>query len=350
MKTALKNIFYGTLHGVGLTALVRLKNRAQVPVLIYHGVTDDDRDDALDVERVHIKTAGLRRHLEFIARHYRVVPLSRLADALRGGPALPPYSLALTFDDGYENNFTAAYPLLKEFAMPATFFLSTDFVNERIPLWVDRLKSVFRATELAAWTDLSGRAHLLGSIEERAAAYLRANRELKELDGGEHEQALERIETELLEDKQIKLLSLFNPLTKKQIREMASSELIEFGSHACRHRLLSKLPPEEVARELTESRRIVSELSGTETVSFSYPNGDFDRGIMAAVEKAGYTSAVAGGLCLNRPQRTSPYAVARVALAEDDSEALIAATLCGIRERLLALRGHPQIEHYRRHG
>jgi len=350
LKKALKNLFYGTLHGAGLTALARFRNRNLVPVLIYHGVTNGDRDDVLDIERVHMAAAGFRRHLEFIARHYTVVPLRRLADALRGGPALPPYSLALTFDDGYENNYTVAYPLLKEFRMPATFYLTTDFVAARQPLWVDRLKCVFRAAQVPSWTDPAGREFPLNVLEERAAAYRHANRTMKELPGDERDQALERLEDELLESTQIKLPEIFKPLLPTQIREMASSGLIEFGSHSCRHPLLPLIGPDQVARELKESRRIVSELSGAETTSFSYPNGDFNREIMTAVENAGYTCAVAGGLCLNRPGETSPYAVARVALSEDDDEAIIAATLAGIRGRLLAIKGHPQIERYRRSG
>ncbi len=350
MKKAIKNLFYDTAHACGLTALARFKNRACVPVLIYHGVTESDRDDALDVERIHITTAGLRRHLEYITDRYKVVSMRRYVDALRGGPALEPNSLVLTFDDGYENNYTAAFPLLKEFRVPATVYIPTEFVAKRQPLWTDRLKCVFRSTQRHEWTDSSGAIFRFGTLEDRAAAYLHTKNSLKQLDGTAHGKALERIEEELLDGGQIKLNPLFTPLTRDQIREMVESTLIEIGSHGCRHRLLSTLDSGEAAGELKNSQRIVSELSGTKTTAFSYPNGDFDHEIMKAAEDAGYTSAVAGGLCLNRPHDTSLFAIARVALGEDDSEAMIAATLCGIRERLLTWQGHPQIEHFKRYG
>jgi hypothetical protein len=83
----------------------------------------------------------------------------------------------------------------------------------------------------------------------------------------------------------------------------------------------------------------LEELCGKPVSSFSYPNADHDPVVARLVEEAGYDCAVAGGLRLNDPQATDRFAIQRVALAEDDGEALMAATLCGLRGRMIALAG-----------
>ena len=116
---------------------------------------------------------------------------------------------------------------------------------------------------------------------------------------------------------------------------MVRSGLVEIGSHSHRHPILTALPSEDARDEIAASRKRTGEISGREAESFSYPNGAATAELMGLVEAAGYSCAVAVGLRLNPPAGVSPYAIARVALAEGDTVPLIAATLCGIREKFI---------------
>lgn len=90
-----------------------------LPILGYHRVGPYRND--------HVPTVSaeaFERHLTFLARHrYRVLSLLEVAGQLDRGETVPSRSTVITFDDGYEETHTVAWPLLKRFGFPATVFV-----------------------------------------------------------------------------------------------------------------------------------------------------------------------------------------------------------------------------------
>jgi len=115
-------------HG-GLPYLMRAHLGSRATIVSYHGVVSDE--DWRDWETSDmVSVSAFRRHLTFYRRHYDVIPLRRVADALAGrGPKLPRRSLAITLDDGYCNNLHCALPVLREHDCPATVFVTTGFLD-----------------------------------------------------------------------------------------------------------------------------------------------------------------------------------------------------------------------------
>jgi peptidoglycan/xylan/chitin deacetylase (PgdA/CDA1 family) len=96
-----------------------------VPILTYHRVGPG-------VSRMVMAPAAFAAQLEFLARNdYRVIRLGDLADFLEGRAQFPQRAVVITFDDGHISAYQHAYPLLKKYGFPATFFLYTDFLNTR---------------------------------------------------------------------------------------------------------------------------------------------------------------------------------------------------------------------------
>jgi len=340
MRKALKQIFYGAVEASGLTGLALRLHRRHVPVLLYHGVTDRRWPGVLDCEKKHIFAEDFERQLVFLKENFQVVPLSRYAASLRGGEPLPEGCAVLTFDDGYADNHSAAFPLLRKHGLPATMFLAADFVTKGSPLWVDRLAWAFARTELGDWTDpVAGTCFPLATDAGKTACYLWVKRRLKLLPDAEREELVDRICAALQGSGASEPPSLFAPLSRKQARELADSGLIDIGSHGCRHAILTALSENDARREITESKRLLEDFCGRPVTSFSYPNGACNPALVKMTAAAGYACAVAGGLRLNGPNGTDPYAIRRLALAEDDSRAVMAATLAGIRGRIIALAG-----------
>jgi len=92
--------------------------RHRTLVIMYHRVRDDGKDPDLTVS-----TANFRRQMEYLSHRYRVIPLSEVVDRLDPRPPADADTMAVTFDDGYADNFENALPVLKERAIPATVFL-----------------------------------------------------------------------------------------------------------------------------------------------------------------------------------------------------------------------------------
>lgn len=104
-------------------------------ILVYHLVADLDRDPF----RIAVSPDVFDAQMEVIATRYRPQMLAELSNGLATG-ALPPRSVAVTFDDGYANNLTAALPILEAWSVPATVFVSTGYVGGSREFWWDELE------------------------------------------------------------------------------------------------------------------------------------------------------------------------------------------------------------------
>jgi peptidoglycan/xylan/chitin deacetylase (PgdA/CDA1 family) len=156
MKSALKRLAGGGLFAARLDTLL-LRNRAVV--VAFHRVQPTvDRDDGLTVD---VRT--FERHCRFFRRRFRVVPLRQIVRKLERGERLR-RELAITFDDGYRDNYEWAAPVLQKLGLPATFFVVTDWMGTDIVPWWDAERSVRHA-----WMDwkqvraLHGRGFDLGA-------------------------------------------------------------------------------------------------------------------------------------------------------------------------------------------
>jgi peptidoglycan/xylan/chitin deacetylase (PgdA/CDA1 family) len=104
--------------------------RKAAVIVAFHRVQEAESSDALTVD-----VAAFERHCRFYRRHFHVVPLGELVHRLEQGQPVDRY-LAITFDDGYRDNFENARPVLERLSLPATFFVVTDWVGSRVvPRW-----------------------------------------------------------------------------------------------------------------------------------------------------------------------------------------------------------------------
>ena len=99
----------------------------EVPVLMYHRVESGGAGSSLQVSPV-----TFTRQMEFLKTHgYRVLPLEELIRRLKAGEKIPFGAVAITFDDGYLDNFKTAFPVLKKMEFPATIFMVTRDIGQK---------------------------------------------------------------------------------------------------------------------------------------------------------------------------------------------------------------------------
>jgi len=101
-----------------------LSHEYVAPILMYHSVTPD----AQPQNRLAVSVKAFEHQMHFLrAHHYTILPLSTLARLISENKKLPPRTITVTFDDGYKDNYTYAFPVLRKYNIPATIFL---IVNE----------------------------------------------------------------------------------------------------------------------------------------------------------------------------------------------------------------------------
>jgi peptidoglycan/xylan/chitin deacetylase (PgdA/CDA1 family) len=120
-------------------------DEAGLRVLTYHRV-----NDAHPRDRLSVRPDAFAVQMEVLARSGRpVLPLAEAVPALGGTAPLPSDAIALTFDDGFQDNFTHALPVLERFGFPATFFIVTALVGSESTL--ERYRDCCEADRILDW-------------------------------------------------------------------------------------------------------------------------------------------------------------------------------------------------------
>ena len=169
----LKSTILKAAFALGLDMPLRWLRRRSAVVLMYHGFTDRPSDGVVNYQGNRLQAATFRRQLAFLREQCNVVTLRDVVSSLSGGPSLPDYAVALTIDDGYESVYTLGFLALRESKVPATLFVATQFVDERVPLWPDRLEYAFAG----APGDAAARRDRLRDLQRKAKDLLPAERE-----------------------------------------------------------------------------------------------------------------------------------------------------------------------------
>ena len=129
------------------TTRAKMPDTTRVPVLVYHSIARHRAGETGEQRELDVDTAGFRRQMDFLAQgKYRVVSFSALVDALNGGHALPDGAVAITFDDGWQDQYEYAFPILARYHFTATFFVYTNAIGNgpAFMTW-DELRQLQRA-------------------------------------------------------------------------------------------------------------------------------------------------------------------------------------------------------------
>jgi peptidoglycan/xylan/chitin deacetylase (PgdA/CDA1 family) len=323
-----------TLHRFGAFGALRHLRRHAAVVVCYHGVLpgNDDRYDYLHAN--FVSASAFERHLTWLSGRYRVMPMKEILNALERNLPLPLRAAAVTFDDGFANNYRVAFPVLRRMGIPATIFLTTGKIG--VPgaqLWTERVKrSVFLSRRSIVTVRLNDSyTYDLSSPQARARAARAVLAQLKRAALRTRDEWIERIEeafghTPLGPCDAIR----YEFLTWDEVRAMADAD-IEFGSHTVSHPILTSLSDDQLAAELSESKRRIETELKRECYAFAYPNGgyaDFGRREMSLLEKNGYRCAFSlEGQLVRR--NTHRFAMDRTNVARGYDPPLLNATLTG---------------------
>jgi len=352
VKRILKHTWAHLWFDTGLLALVEwlrgLRPRCRpLAILMYHRIVSPERaGQVLSHPDIMVDAATFRRQLAFLASRYQVISLGDFAAAAQTGTPPPRRAVALTFDDGWEDNYQTAFPALRDAGLPATVFLTAGLIGSREMFWQERvigrvrrladrprlLRDCFERSGLGGLVPLlpvPGGGDLSG---EGTAALIDA---LLEVDEPRVAGLLERLAG--AEPAPEPAVSANSFLSWTQVAEMRQGG-IAFGSHGTSHRRLDRIPPEQADDEILRAKATLAEhLGGPETELFAYPNGGHTARVVAQLREAGYRAAVTTREGVNT-MATDRFRLRRINACEDRfrsprgrfSRAMLAAYLAGL--------------------
>jgi peptidoglycan/xylan/chitin deacetylase (PgdA/CDA1 family) len=201
-------------------------------------------------------------------------------------------TISVTFDDGYADNFAVALPILERFEVPATFFVSSGFVDGG-RMWNDSITETFRLIEPGTCEiELPGEnAFDLTDWTSRRNAADSTITAWKHLPPKERQARVDALAS------RVHGLPADLMLTKTQLRQLAQSPFAAIGGHTRNHPILASLPDSEAAEEIEGGKRDLEDWIQSEIRHFAYPNGrlgrDYDARHAALARQTGFDAAVA---------------------------------------------------------
>jgi peptidoglycan/xylan/chitin deacetylase (PgdA/CDA1 family) len=253
----------------GLQRLNGNRHASDFAILMYHRVAEHSK--GLPAPTINVTPKLFRQQLEgLLSRGFECWPLSKLVAAHADSQPVPANVFAITFDDGFANNYWHAWPVLRELNLPATIFLATKYLDSSQPF----------------------------PFDDWAAAHARRT-----------------------------LPSSWQPLTTEQCREMLRSGVIAFGAHTHSHRkFLGRCG--EFQRDMRTCLDVLRERFDIVRPAFAFPYGVSSSEMIAAVKELDVACALT-----TKHQRVrasnDPYRWGRFYVGESDSSATLAAKLSG---------------------
>lgn len=271
--------------------------RHGIVVLTFHRVlTDDELAQTASLPGMVVRKQTFQRFLNYAAEKYGFVDLSCEPD-WRSHSKL---RLAVTFDDGWSDTASTAYPIASQCRVPMLIFIATEKTGSALPFWPERAASVLE--QRFALTN--GRQDI--SDVERA---------IDNLKGLPAEVRNQQIGLLIAERNEVPSVPVDSTLTWGQIAQL-HGEGVSFGSHTMTHEILTTIPLEQAKQEITKSRERMEQELATPCRLFAYPNGDCSKEVCELVERAGYKYAF-----LNQDPgvwtaKCNPYLIPRMNVCE----------------------------------
>ena len=286
-------------------------------ILLYHGVHADGIDLGLrNSSGKHVARSVFAGQMKRLKALRPVVSMRAIADAHHGRAELPAGAVAVTFDDGFRNNFTQALPVLEEVRVPATLYVATGFIETGRFIWTDQLEAAFLQSDVDE-IDLSVGDEVfryrLANEDQKIFAYNDTRLRCKVFSNEKKDDAVQAIVDRLAGQ-----LGSDDPLsafmTWDELRQMNASPFVDIGGHTVDHIALARVPHDEMTRQIDRSvSRLSDELSEPCTL-FSYPEGqegDFNADVIGHLKQQGFDhcpTAIDGD---NNAHRTDPFHILR---------------------------------------
>jgi peptidoglycan/xylan/chitin deacetylase (PgdA/CDA1 family) len=296
---------------------IKRRRRRNCQILAYHRINDEgDRF----FPAISVKT--FEQQMKVLAECFAVCGLDEMIERIECDD-LRESSVAVTFDDGYCDNYTNAFPILKRYSIPATIFLATDVIGTELRLWHDEVFAAFRETQVPELLGCGlGNAILpLTSLAKKLKAQAQILDYLWSLDIRARSIAIGRIQ-KALDVERTKLWTQRLMLTWQEVSEMYRCG-IQFGAHTGSHPALSMLKPADAREEIRRSKSAIEKVLSTKVNTFAYPSGrpgHFTATTKALVEEEGFNCALTT-IFGNNEAGMDLYEMRRIAPWNDDSEA-----------------------------
>ena len=240
-------------------------------ILTFHRVLDDaSYRKTNSLPGILVRLCTFREMVSYLLSQCELLGLSESISDTRSEKV----RIVCTFDDGWADNYTSAFPVVRAFKVPITVFICPSLLGKNMPFWPERTVALLNKNS----------QYSSSQIENKVES-------LKNLTPEHRERAIEGLIGRTENASHVESFSVDRTLSWAEVLEMDRSGVC-FGSHTNTHQILTTIPDDQCREELFRSKQILEQVLAKPCPTFAYPNGNWSPAIRQAVAEAGFTLAV----------------------------------------------------------
>lgn len=285
-------------------------------ILLYHKICNIERD----WNGLVVKPETFRKQMQYIKNNYVILRGEENWNDFEGN------AVVVTFDDGFEDNYTQAFPVLKEFEIPATFFITTGNIGVDKEVWCNELAWIIfegintKEKFVTSSTTLQFE-YETNSLYQRVELYRILRTLLMKISDKERNCIMEDLRVwGNIRNRPIRVTHKL--MSEEQIRDLSKSELVTIGAHTVNHPSLGFLETSEQLNEIFVSKRKLENIIGKKIKLFSYPfggNRDYSDDTIKILQAVGFDKAMTTFRAII-DQDVMNYKIPRIAVKECDMD------------------------------
>ena len=256
-------------------------------ILIYHGVCERDHTR---FNPIFLTRKRFENHLKYYKKYFNIISLE---DYYAGKFSDQKFNICLTFDDGFANNYKYVLPLLQQYQMPATFFITAIREAGYDILWNDFLGIISKyGTKEITYT---GEVYVKGPHDKyiSTATGISLVEQLRSQGFAEKAEMMKARYPFVPFRKDTSLDDYWLQMTTEQITHLAASPLVTIGAHGYYHNDLVRISINDAAQELSSSKRFLENIINKPVNAVAFPYGTYTPEVVAKAKEAGYRQLLA---------------------------------------------------------
>ena len=285
------------------------------PIFLFHGVTQNKKKYKIrNYNKKHISKDYFYKICLALSKAGNVISMSEVYEIISKKKKLKPYSYAITFDDGFLNNLTVAAPILHKLNLSATFYVTTNFIENNFMSWVDRIERELENTSISQLSVPWG-TFKTTTIKDKLFFLKNLRKILKSNCNYDPDKIADDIIFQL--GKKIKLSGL-SELDKKMnwndLKFLNSKKNFTIAPHSHNHKILSFCSNENLKIEISESIKLLKNKLNSKNFHFAYPDGQknhYNSKVISVLKKNGVKCCPTAIDGLNNPN-SNPFHLKRI--------------------------------------
>lgn len=244
-------------------------------VLLYHGVTVNEQSGIVNFSGKHINAKLFEDQISFIKKNCCILSMDDVVEIYNSGKIWPKNSVAITFDDGFQNNYLNAVPILDMFDVPATFYICAGMINTNLMFWVDIIEDCINRTKIKILkTSINGLTLFkLKSLEDKIHAIDEIKRYCKSSSSDKKRIIIEELIDETSIKPSVEASTDYKMMTWEELRNLNKNRLFTVGGHTLYHDIMTSLNIDKVKEDTDATLALIDFNLNQKTFHYSYPEG-----------------------------------------------------------------------------